>query len=78
MTIKATRVGREVSFTWDYSARLPTDEFRWQVEGGAPGTSKTPAITLTAPSDAQLCLKVIVVRVDGSGATRDWSPPGCG
>lgn len=78
VTIKATRVGREVSFTWDYSARLPTDEFRWQVEGGAPGTSKTPAITLTAPSDAQLCLKVIVVRVDGSGATRDWSPPGCG
>ncbi|HOA03884.1 MAG TPA: serine/threonine-protein kinase [Dermatophilaceae bacterium] len=78
VTIKAARVGREVSFTWDYSARLPTDEFRWQVEGGPPGTSKTPAVTLTAPSDARLCLKVIVVRVDGSGATRDWSPPVCG
>jgi len=75
--VKATRVDGQVTFTWDYTAALDTDEYRWQVVGGATGTSKDPTATVPASSDAPVCLEVIVVRLDGSNATTEWSQPGC-
>ena len=75
--VKASRADGQVTFNWDYSAALDTDEYRWQVVGGATGTSKDPTATVPASSDAPVCLEVIVVRLDGSNATTEWSQPGC-
>ncbi len=77
VTVKATRDGQQVTFTWDYSARLSTDEYRWQIEGGATGTSKEPKTVAPAAASGPVCLKVIVVRRDGSNPTKDWSAPAC-
>jgi serine/threonine protein kinase len=78
VTIKATRAGDQVTFTWDYSAKQEDDEYRWQVVGGAEGTSTDPTTTVAAVSADPVCLQVIVVRIDGSSATKDWSKQGCG
>ena len=78
VTVKATRADGKVTFTWDYSAKQDDDEYRWQVVDGAEGTSKDPTTVVPAASDAQVCLQVIVVRIDGSSAAKDWSKPGCG
>lgn len=78
VTVKAARSGTTVTFTWDYSAKLASDQYRWQVQGGAAGTSKEATTTVTAASADPVCLQVIVVRLDGSSATKEWSAPGCG
>ncbi len=78
VAVKASRADGKVTFTWDYTAKLETDEYRYQVVGGAEGTTKEATTVVPAPSEAPLCLKVIVVRLDGSSATKDWSEPGCG
>jgi serine/threonine protein kinase len=77
VAVKGSRSGNEVTFSWDYSARQAADEFRWRVVGGQSGTSKSPTVKLSAANDAPMCLQVIVVRADGTGAARDWSAPGC-
>jgi len=78
VTIEATRSGNAVTFTWDYSAMLETDEYRWQVVDGATGTTPEPTVVVPATSAAPVCVQVVVVRLDGSSATKDWSPPACG
>ena len=78
VTVTAARADARVTFTWTYSAMLESDEYRWQVQGGAEGTAKDPTTVVDAPSEAPVCLSVIVVRVDGSSATKDWSKPACG
>lgn len=75
--ITGTRDGDLVTFTWEYSARVDTDEFRWRVVGGESGVASSPTTTVRAPSPDQVCLEVIVVRLDGSNATTEWSKPGC-
>lgn len=77
VAVKGTRADGAVTFTWDYSAQQEDDEYRWQVVGGAEGTSKDPTTTVSATSDAPVCLVVVVVRIDGSSASKDWSQPGC-
>lgn len=77
VTVTAARADGQVTFTWDYSAARSDDEFRWQVVGGEEGISTEPSTVVAAPSDAEVCLKVIVVRMDGSNASLDWSKPGC-
>ena len=45
--------------------------------GGKGGIGNKPTVTVPAPAAKKICLRVIVVRADGSYATRDWSSQGC-
>lgn len=78
VTVSAARAGDQVTFTWTYSAARDDDEYRWRTSSGQEGTSKDPTTTLAATSADPVCLSVIVVRLDGSSATKDWSAQGCG
>lgn len=78
VTVSAARAGDQVTFTWTYSAARDDDEYRWRTASGQEGTSKDPTTTLAATSADPMCLSVIVVRLDGSSATKDWSAQGCG
>lgn len=79
-TVTAARIdSANLRFTWTYSAPLASDTFSWRTADGArSGTSKTTSVELSDPAGVQLCLQVKVVRADGSHATVDWSPAGCG
>jgi hypothetical protein len=79
-TVTASRTGTgTVRFTWTYSARLANDTYTWQTaDHQLSGVDKAPALDLPDPPGAQLCVQVKVVRADGSNATTDWSPAGCG
>jgi hypothetical protein len=77
VTIAGKRSGTTAVFTLDYSAALSTDTYRWEVVGGEGGIARKPTVTVPAPAAKKICLRVIVVRADGSYATRDWSPEGC-
>lgn len=77
VTVTGKRSGSSVMFSWDYSAALSSDTFRWEVVGGKSGIVSTPAMTIPAPAGTNVCLRVIVVRADGSNASRNWSPEGC-
>ncbi len=69
--------GSHVIFTWDYSAALSSDTYRWRVEGGPKGVSSKPTTTVSKARGRPTCLQVIVVRADGSDPSRTWSEPGC-
>ncbi|MBT9258035.1 serine/threonine protein kinase [Phycicoccus sp. MAQZ13P-2] len=78
--VSSDRRGGDVVFTWRYDGALSTDTYRLRV--GGPGGSETtgdePTLTVPAPTRGTVCLSVIVVRSDGSGATRDFPEPTCG
>jgi hypothetical protein len=76
-TVTGKRSGSSVKFSWDYSAALSSDTYRWEVVGGRSGIVSTPAVTIPAPAGTRVCLRVIVVRADGSNASKNWSPEGC-
>jgi eukaryotic-like serine/threonine-protein kinase len=66
-------------FTWTYSAPLANDTFTWRTADTArTGVVRTPSLDLPDPGGVKLCLQIKVVRADGSNATTDWSPVGCG
>jgi serine/threonine protein kinase len=77
--IKGTRSAGSATFTWTYSAALPDDTFQWEIVGGVAGpqVTKEPQVTVPAPPGQQTCLRVKVVRFDGSNPQREWSPQGC-
>jgi hypothetical protein len=77
VTVTGVRSASSVRFSWDYSARRSTDTYRWEVVGGKNGVVATPTLTIPAPVGTRVCVRVIVVRADGSNATREWSPEGC-
>ncbi len=77
VTVTGKRSGSSVAFSWDYSAALSSDTYRWGVVGGKTGVTSTPAVSIAAPAGTRVCLRVIVVRADGSNASRNWSPEGC-
>jgi serine/threonine protein kinase len=77
VTVTGKRSGSSVKFSWDYSAALSSDTYRWEVVGGRSGIVSTPAVTIPAPAGTRVCLRVIVVRADGSNASKNWSPEGC-
>jgi len=77
VTVTGVRRGGSATFTWEYSAALPTDTFRWEVVGGRGGVLRRPSVTVPATAGTRVCVHVIVVRADGSFATREWSAPGC-
>jgi tRNA A-37 threonylcarbamoyl transferase component Bud32 len=77
VTVTGRRSRATAMFTWDYSALLSTDTYRWEVVGGPHGVATKPTVTLPARTGTPVCLHVIVVRADGSFATRQWSPAGC-
>ncbi len=76
--IKTTRADGAVTFTWDYSAKKEDDDYRWKVVDGAEGTATEPTTVVPAPSADKVCLQVIVVRRDGSFASKEWSQATCG
>lgn len=78
--ITATRAGAgTLHFTWTYSAPLVNDTFAWRTtDTTRSGVVRTPSLDLADPNGVQLCVQVKVVRADGSNATTDWSPAGCG
>jgi eukaryotic-like serine/threonine-protein kinase len=66
-------------FSWTYSAPLASDTFSWRTPDGArSGTARTGTVDVADPAGTELCLQVKVIRADGSYATVDWSPKGCG
>ena len=77
--VVAVRSGRNLHFTWTYSASQATDTYAWRTtDGSLQGTAKSPSLDLPDPAGHTLCLQVRVVRADGSDATAVWSPQGCG
>jgi hypothetical protein len=78
--ITVTRSSAKIlHFTWAYDGALANDSFRWQTpDGKHHGTVTTPSVDLADQAGVQLCIQVKVVRADGSNATVDWSPKGCG
>ncbi len=79
VTVQGRRVGADLVFSWDYSAALSSDTFRWQVVGGAPSgvTSSTKVTVPRVSAGRRTCVQVIVVRASGADASRQWSSPGC-
>ncbi len=79
VTVRGNRVDdTKVTFTWAYSAALPSDTFQWRLDDGATSeVVKTPSLELPAPAGTQVCIRVKVVRADGSNPALDWSVPGC-
>jgi eukaryotic-like serine/threonine-protein kinase len=64
---------------WTYSAPLSNDTFKWRTpDGRHSGTTRTASLDLADAPGVQLCVQVKVVRADGSNASVDWSPAGCG
>jgi eukaryotic-like serine/threonine-protein kinase len=78
--VTAERTGADtLAFSWTYSAALPGDTFLWRATAGArSGVAKTASVRLADPAGTRMCIEVKVVRADGSDASVDWSPPGCG
>lgn len=77
VTVTGARSSDGAVFTWSYSAALSTDTYRWEVVGGASGVASKPTVTVPDAAGTKLCLHVIVVRADGSYATKDWSTQAC-
>jgi hypothetical protein len=79
-TVTASRIDpTRLRFTWSYSAQLASDTFSWRTPDGAKtGTARTASVDLDAPAGTGMCLQVKVIRADGSHASVDWSPQGCG
>ena len=79
VTIRGTRVdGEKVSFTWTYSAAQSSDTFQWRLDDASQsGVAKSPTLELKAPVGTKVCVRIKVVRADGSNPALDWSVPGC-
>ncbi len=78
VTVKATRSGTTVTFTWSYSAARTSDTFLWRTQDGrSTGKADTATYTTDVPTGTPICLEVRVVRADGSNASPSWSAPGC-
>ena len=79
VTVRGTRAdGEKVSFTWTYSAAQSSDTFQWRLDDASQsGVTKTPTLELKAPAGTKVCVRVKVVRADGSNPALDWSVPGC-
>ena len=77
VTVTGVAKGTSAVFTWDYSAALPTDTFRYQVDDQPPRTVTKPTVTLPVPAGHTVCVKVQVFRASGAAAQLDWSKPGC-
>jgi hypothetical protein len=77
VTAKRTGAGM-IRFTWTYSARLANDSYTWQTSDGKhAGLARAAELDLRDPRGVRLCVRVKVVRADGSNAVTDWSPAGC-
>ncbi len=77
--VVAVRSGGSLHFTWTYSASQETDTYAWRTtDGSRQGTAKSPSLDLPDPAGRTLCVQVRVVRADGSDASAEWSPQGCG
>jgi hypothetical protein len=78
-TVTATRVDDQtVRFSWEYSNPRESDEYRWRSDDGRSDVAVDPALDLAVPVGSTVCVQVRVIRSDGSFASVDWSPEGCG
>lgn len=77
VTIKGTRDGTAVTFTWSYSAAEDDDSYRYRLADGTVGNTTEAKLTVTAPAGTQACLEVMVYRNDGTSSPRAWSPKVC-
>lgn len=79
VTVRGTRVDDgKVQFTWSYSAAKSDDTFQWRTDDSVlSGVAKTTAVDVPAQVGTKVCLRVKVVRADGSNAALEWSIPGC-
>ncbi|WP_342371729.1 protein kinase [Propioniciclava soli] len=74
--VSGQRADQSVHFAWTYDNPLDSDTFLVQVRGeDAPRDVEVPEITLDAPTET--CIAVKVLRVDGSHFTRDWPEETC-
>lgn len=74
-TVTGTRAGEAVTFTWTYDHTLPDDYFLVVVDGGDP--RRVDRATLTLEQSARACVRVKVMREDGSGYQAEYAPEVC-
>lgn len=74
VTVKVKRSGSSVSFTWNYANVLTTDSYRLKFGEGDETASTKRAVSVPAPPKGKVCLSVIVMRADGTNATRGGFP----
>jgi len=79
VTVRGARVDdTKVGFSWSYSAAQPGDTFQWRTDDAtSTGVSKVATLELPVPTGTKVCIRVKVVRADGSNPALDWSIPGC-